>query len=72
VKHDDQAYRARTLLEAFEAATSGPADRAALSVVVDGLTRALDAEYAREQQTVSTVVSLHPAASGEPHPAAAR
>jgi hypothetical protein len=58
VKRSGVPYRARTLLEAFEAACGGRVDAPVLRKVVGVIERALDAEYALSKETVSTVVAV--------------
>jgi hypothetical protein len=58
VKRDGVPYRARTLLEAFEEAFGRRLDAPLLARVVGLLERALDAQHARENRTVSTVVDF--------------
>jgi hypothetical protein len=60
VKRGGRAYRARTLLQAFEDMHGGPVAEPVLRDVVAVIERALEARHAQERRTVSTVVALTP------------
>ena len=60
VKHGEDAYRSRLLLDAFEEALGGRADEAAVRAIVKAMGRALEAEYARTHVTASAVLSVPP------------
>ena len=58
VKRGDAAFRSRMLLEAFEEAWGTRLEEAHVRLLLTTIERALEAEFARKNETVSTTVSF--------------
>lgn len=61
VKRGEHAFRSRMLLHAFEQAWGTRLEEPIVLKLVGTIERALNAEHARNQRTVSTVAALPPA-----------